>query len=75
MRRRQIQQARAEAEALARAAEPKVVAPAFAIPKELRERRGLSLEDVAEMTGMTRNYVRTVESMEAARNKILKALS
>ena len=72
MRRRQILVARAEE---ARAAKAPDTAPVrIDNVKVLREAKGLTRAEVSKRTGLSENYVRTIEGMEQARTKILKAL-
>lgn len=73
MRRRQILAARAKETALA--ARPQIAMSSGEVSlKALRTAKGLSYEEVAEMAGLTPAYVRTLEGMEKARGKIVKAL-
>lgn len=72
MRRRQILAARAKE---ARASEARPESPVrIDNVKVLREAKGLTRAEVAKRTGLSENYVRTIEGMEQARDKILRAL-
>lgn len=78
MRRRQLEAARGNSLAVSPVLvrhEPREEGAPALTPRELRERAGLSVDELAQLLEVSPSYIRTIEGSEKVRQKLIEALT